>query len=131
MDERNALVTDRALRDAQWKAHVDLLRVQEVLAFVNAYDHYYQLVEAQPTFAFQPAGAYFRIPIEINLMSAKAEILQSYYLMFRETPDFPPLPLLDVSDWGPTTQIFGYHPPYEKYLPETMVPLNQKRVRDM
>lgn len=131
MDERNALVTDAGLRDQEWRAYVEAQRIKEVAEFSEAYTKWYEACERDPAWPSRRGGAYFRIPNTTQMSSAKALILERYALWVRETNGHPLMPLDSPFQWGPYSQLYGYHPPYQPFMPEIDNIFVRKRNLDM
>lgn len=131
MDERNALVTDAALRDRQWQAYVDSKIRQQVLEFTVAYDKWYEAVFEDPNWMDRRAGVFFRIDTNTELSAAKFTIIERYRLWVQEEPGADIVPLESVFQWGPESRIYGFRSGYEPDIPESEDIFVRKRTRDM
>lgn len=129
LEERNRMVDDPAYRRAQLERFQAQARSREVLEFFEAYQRTEENAHVDPVFLSSAAGAFVRIPVDIRMQSAQAQILESFGNLFTDDGIGGLTPIETPFQWPPDGPIYAYFPPHYRNFPEEFDVIDRPRVR--
>lgn len=111
--ERTARVEDAELRRAELERFNRRAEEGEINDFINTYEAAYAAVEQLPQFLNSPVGAYFPVPYNVYMASARARLAQTFRNLFAPDGVGGLTPINSAFDWDPHVHVMAYHPPME------------------
>jgi len=129
MEERNRRVDDAEYRREQNLRFIQQAQQREVMDFYSIYQHTQESAHLNPQFLGSPAGAYVQLPVNVNMQSSQAVILNAFNNLFAADGAGGLAPINTPFDWPRNGAIYAYLPPYRMSFAEEFDVIDRPRYR--
>lgn len=121
---------DAAYRREQNIRFLEQARTREVIDFHTAYQHAKEAAHLNPQFLANPAGAFVRIPVDVNMQSSQATLLEGFQNLYTTNGAGGLVPITTPFDWPRNAPIYAYLPAHRMSFAEEFDVIDRPRYRD-